>query len=474
MADNADNFLDDYSPDVEQLFIQFFLSEPELYTRCRNIVKSEHYEEPEHVRTMDFVIQHCDEYKAMPTVDQVKAVTGKIYQLADEVTDQHKEWFLDNYEQFARHKEIVAATLNAPKMIEKKQYGELEKAIKEAVQVGLVKDLGLDYYKNPLERMKEMFEDKPLISTGWKDLDEVLFGGVEPGSLNIFCGQSGAGKSLFLQNEAVIQSKLGKNVVYITLELSENLCALRLDAMISGRTTKAVRQHQEDAAAAIMTAGRKSKGAIHVKKFPSGATAAQFRSFLKELMIQTGKKIDVICIDYLDLCHPYRMKVNASDTFTKDKYVSEELRDLADEFGAVMYSASQLNRDSHETQDFGHHHIAGGISKINTADNVFGIFVTNAMKEKGRYQLQMLKTRTSSGVGKRVDLKFDPPTMRIMDLPEGEEGAIDSQTSYIMDAIKSGGAGGQSDVTNGALNKPASGSSMLDAFKSLRQSTTNT
>ncbi len=124
----------------------------------------------------------------------------------------------------------------------------------------------------------------------------------------------------------------------------------------------------------------------------------------------------------------------------KDKYVSEELRNLAREFNILMITASQLNRSAVEEIEFDHSHISGGISKINTADNVFGIFTSRAMRERGRYQIQLMKTRSSSGVGQKVDLEFNIESLRITDPGEdaqSENGGSGFRTSsQIMDQIK--------------------------------------
>jgi len=162
---------------------------------------------------------------------------------------------------------------------------------------------------------------------------------------------------------------------------------------------------------------------------------------LKEYEIKTGKKVDVLLIDYLDLMHPIGQKISAENLFVKDKYVSEELRNLAMELNTIFVTASQLNRSSVEEIEFDHSHISGGISKINTADNLIGIFTSRAMRERGRYQIQLMKTRSSSGVGMKVDLGFDVDTLRIFDIGEDEEqgtagsgGA--SGGSKILDALK--------------------------------------
>jgi hypothetical protein len=136
---------------------------------------------------------------------------------------------------------------------------------------------------------------------------------------------------------------------------------------------------------------------------------------LKEVQIQTGIKVDFVMVDYLDLVMPASVKVNPNDQFIKDKYVAEELRNLSKELGVLLVTASQLNRSAVEEIEFDHSHIAGGISKINTADNVFGIFTSRNMREKGKYQIQCMKSRSSTGVGMKIDLDYDVSNMRITD-----------------------------------------------------------
>jgi len=156
---------------------------------------------------------------------------------------------------------------------------------------------------------------------------------------------------------------------------------------------------------------------------PAQSNINDIRSYIKEVQVQTGMKIDFVMVDYLDLLMPVSAKVSPNDLFVKDKYVSEELRNLAKETNVLLITASQLNRSAVEEIEFDHSHISGGISKINTADNVFGIFTSRAMRERGRYQIQCMKTRTSNGTGQKVELEYNIETMRITDLPE-DAGAV--------------------------------------------------
>jgi hypothetical protein len=109
------------------------------------------------------------------------------------------------------------------------------------------------------------------------------------------------------------------------------------------------------------------------------------------------------------------------------------------ELKTVFVTAAQLNRGAVEEIEFDHSHISGGLSKIQTADNVFGIFTSRAMRERGRYQLQLMKTRNSSGVGQKIDLGFDVDTLRIIDCDEDEDSNNYSNTSSgnsIVNALK--------------------------------------
>jgi len=104
-----------------------------------------------------------------------------------------------------------------------------------------------------------------------------------------------------------------------------------------------------------------------------------------------------------------------------------------------MVTASQLNRSAVDEPEFDHSHISGGISKINTADNVFGIFTSRAMRERGRYQIQCMKSRNSTGVGQKIDLEYNIETMRITDpgLDANDTGNGPPKVTSIMSQIKS-------------------------------------
>ena len=213
---------------------------------------------------------------------------------------------------------------------------------------------------------------------------------------------------------------------------------MRIDSMLTGVTTKDIFKNIDDVEMKVKLVGKKS-GMFQVKYMPSGKTANDIRAYLKEYEIQMGKRVDVLLVDYLDLLMPIGKKISAENLFIKDKYVSEELRNLAMEKQVLLVTAAQLNRGAVEEVEFDHSHISGGLSKIQTADNVFGIFTSRVMRERGRYQIQLMKTRSSSGVGQKLDLDFNIDTLRIADLPEDqqESEAASQRSSSIISQIKS-------------------------------------
>jgi len=409
----------DYGFDIQKIYLEMMMTDAESFVRCQTVFDDSVFDrrlQPAAKFLNDYVTEH----NAMPTFDMLTAATGVELKDPGQLEPNHYDWLLAEFETFSRHKALEKAILKSADLLEEGEYGPVEDLVKKAVQIGLQKDLGTDYFLNPRARLEAIKDNNGQVTTGWASLDKKLFGGFNRGELNIFAGGSGAGKSLFLANLGVNWALAGMNVLYLTLELSENLVSMRVDSMVTDIPTRDIFKSLDDVEMKVKMIGKKS-GAFQVKYMPSGKTPNDIRSYVKEFEIKTGKKVDVLLIDYLDLLMPNGAKVSAENLFIKDKYVSEELRNLAMELNTVFVTAAQLNRGAVEEIEFDHSHISGGLSKIQTADNVIGIFTSRAMRERGRYQIQLMKTRSSSGVGAKVDLEFDVDSLRIRDLAEDQD-----------------------------------------------------
>ena len=411
--------LKEYGIDVQRLFLEMMLQDASSYVRVQNIYNPENFDRSLRPAA-EFVKKHSADHKTLPTVEQIGASTGVKLNIIPDLNEGHFEWFMQEFESFTRRQELERAILKSADLLEKGDYDPVEKLIKDAVQISLTKDMGIDYFEDPAARINRYFNSGGQVSTGWPQMDRLLYGGFSRGELNIFAGGSGSGKSLVMMNIALNWLQQGLSGVYVSLELSEDLCALRTDAMLTNMGTKEIRKDIDTTELKVKMMAKKS-GQYRVKALPAQSTINDIRSYIKEAQIQTGLRVDFVMVDYLDLLMPVSAKVSPNDLFVKDKYVSEELRNLAKELNVLFVTASQLNRSAVEEVEFDHSHISGGISKINTADNVFGIFTSRAMKERGRYQIQCMKSRSSTGVGQKIDLEYNIETMRITDSGESAE-----------------------------------------------------
>jgi archaellum biogenesis ATPase FlaH len=468
--------LKEFNAEVQELFLRMMVTNAELFVRITNIFNAENFDR--RLRPVaEFMREHSDSYKILPDSTQIKATTGVDIDVVPDLDEGHYEWFMTEFEAFTRRQELERAIMASADLLEKGDYDPVEKLIKDAVQISLLRDMGVDYFDDPRARLMHLKTSNGQSSTGWPVLDQKLYGGFNRGELQIFAGGSGSGKSLFMQNLSVNWILAGLSGIYITLELSEHLSAMRIDSMVTDTGAKEIFKDLDNVEMKVKMK-QKAAGQLRIKYMPAQSTVNDLRAYCKELQIQTGMKLDFLCVDYLDLLMPVSAKVSPSDLYVKDKYVSEELRNLAKELDIIFVTASQLNRSSVDEIEFDHSHISGGISKINTADNVFGIFTSRSMRERGQYQIQLMKTRSSSGVGQKVELAFDVETLRITDpgtatVSGTATDAPQQSAQSIMDKFKTSSSVGATDQIVQAQVDPANKKVVADVQGSKLKSLLN-
>jgi len=300
----------DYTFDVQKLYLEMMLADAESFARAQNIFDSNNFDR-KLIPVAKFIKDYAEQYKVLPEVEQVNAKHDVKLKAAKDLDPSHFTWLLDEFETFSRHKALERAILESADILEKGegQYASVEDKIKAAVNIGLTRDIGTDYFDDPRGRLERLKNSNGQVSTGWANIDKKLFGGFNRGELNIFAGGSGAGKSLFLQNLAVNWASAGLNCCYITFELSEMLVAMRLDAMITNIPTRKIFPEIDNVEMKLKMIAKKA-GGLQIKYLPSGSTVLDIKTYIKELELKNKKKIDCILIDYLDLMMPKSKKVS--------------------------------------------------------------------------------------------------------------------------------------------------------------------
>ena len=183
----------DYGYDIQKVYLEMMLTDAETFVRCQAVFDDKAFDrrlQP----AAKFINEYVVEHNAMPTFDIVNASTKADLQHPGDLAENHYDWLLMEFETFSKHKALESAILKSADLLEKGEYGPVEDLVKKAVQIGLQKDLGTDYWKDPKGRLEAIKDKNGQVTTGWASLDKKLFGGFNRGELNIFAGGSGSGK----------------------------------------------------------------------------------------------------------------------------------------------------------------------------------------------------------------------------------------------------------------------------------------
>lgn len=407
----------DKNSSKQKLLLEYLTSSPDTFALCKSIVKASYFT-PDLRRTVAFIHTYYDKYNALPTLNLIEAETSVTLKHHPITRDQIAFW-ADEIEMFCRQKAIEEAVITASSLIKEQDYGKIEQLVRDAIAVSLNRDLGIQYFEHPLNRLEEAAKSPQRISTGWRDMDDALGGGLARTEILLVSANSGGGKSITLANLAVNMVLQGLNVLYISLELSEEMVAQRFDTMFTGIPTVNWRPHIYDIADTLENIGSTS-GCLTIKRMPSGTNANTIRSYLKEYELKLGIIPDLLVVDYLDIMGTNE-KVSADNVWEKDKRATEQLRDILFDYNMMGATASQQNRAAIDAAELNQGHIAGGITKVNTVDWYLSIVMTPTMKAANEIMFIFLKSRSSDAQGKMIHLVWDNNSLRIKNGTKDED-----------------------------------------------------
>ena len=300
-----------------------------------------------------------------------------------------KDELYDNTEQFLKEKAVYHTMLNVAEDVSS---GKVDTSIvldkfEKSCNINLVTDLGLNLYNDIDLLIDDINSVERHIPSQWEWLDEALGGGfLEAGkSLYVFAGETNIGKSIFLGNVAHNIAKQGKNVLLVTLEMSELLYARR----ICTNVTKIPMKELASNTSSIKQAINDEEGKIFIKEFPpSTITPNQLKGFIKKFQDQ-GIKLDAIVLDYLNLMHSSM----GNNSYERIKHVTEQVRAMSYTFECPIISATQLNRAGFDTDNPDLATISESIGLAATSDVIVSIYQNEEDRELGIIRLGMMKNR---------------------------------------------------------------------------------
>ncbi len=364
------------------------------------------------------------------TEDTYKTICDYVSKLDDGHADL--EWVTDTTEKWCRDRAIYLALMESIKIAdgqdEKKNRDAIPSILQEALAVGFDNNVGHDYL-NDFEKRYDFYHKKQeKIPFDLDYFNKITKGGIPNKTLNIALAGTGVGKSLFMCHVAASVLLQGKNVLYITLEMSEEKIAERIDANLLNINIKDIETLPKIMFESKVNAiAKKTQGTLIIKEYPTAsAHSGHFRALLNELQLKKSFRPDIIFIDYLNICASSRYKGNLSvNSYSYIKSIAEELRGLAVEMNVPIFSATQTTRSGSTNSDPDLTDTSESFGLPATADLMFALISTEELEQLGQIMVKQLKNRYNDPTSnKRFVIGIDRSKMRLYDVEQSAQSDI--------------------------------------------------
>lgn len=416
--------------DAQRLYLNSMISNPGLFARVQHLVDPIYFD-PDMAKGVKFLKEYFQENRAVPASSIFTAATKMPTELVH-LNASDSEFVMNQIAQFCRFQAVIAEiqrAAGAGGYLEKGDLGTMMAKMKLATEMGLMTDLGINYFENVEARLDSYDTEDAVISTGWNSVDALIGGGVGRQELVLFLAPSGGGKSVGMLNLARNFMLQGLNGVYISLEMKDQKVALRTDQMMARMTSGMISMNKTEVAHEIRKFHEQTGAQFFIKRMRETTTnSGDISAYINELKVKHGFRADFIVGDYLDIMGSIQ-KGYGDSMFLKDKFVSEEFRAVAFDENAIAISGSQLGKHATEAIQEGkvihQGDVQGGSSKTNTADLMITMEKTEAMHEAGEYRFGFAKARNSDATGKRLPMKWSKRSLLISDWDNGSGGGLE-------------------------------------------------
>lgn len=408
------------------------ISNNDYFGRVWPYLKDEYFDKGPARTLFNSIKKHVDTYNGVPSkvaldmVVQNSNLNESEFKGTKTLLDSLKldvestDWLIPETEKFvktvAMHNatsKIIQIQINADKPLSQRDkklpdVGAIPDIMRDALSIGFDSSIGHNWMDDYEARWLSYQNKSRKIPFKLNMLNSITKGGVEIGTLNIILAGVNVGKSLGLCSLAADYLQQGKNVLYISMEMAEEVCAKRIDSNLLDVTMDDIDDGHISYAEYKnkMERWRKSQqlGSLYIKQYPiGGANALTFKTLLNELKLKKGFKPDVIFIDYLGICASSRIKVFSENSYTLVKAIAEELRALAVEEAIPMWTAAQTTRGGWDNSDITMGDIAESAGLSHTADFILAAIETEELAQQGVQLMKQIKSRYGD---KNINNKF--------------------------------------------------------------------
>lgn len=403
----------------------------DFFSQIVPLIKPDYFDFPAYARILQSTKDYYEKYGNLPSdaalVDFIKFVTppdmkddnnyeedlAAINQIDKDIFN-HREFIMDVVEDFAKKGAMTEAIKKSVVLLKEQKFGEIDDLIKAALLVGRTVETGQDYFAEVKDRVHRMFKNKVSIKyrTAFQTLDTNLEGGMNAKELAMVAAPSGRGKSLYLVNQGARSLLEGKNVLYISLEMSEDKIGNRFDSVLTVLKNNKLKEPatQLKLAERLKLIQEQTPGRLVIKEFPTGtANVNTIRGLLTQLNLHKQFRPDVIIVDYLELLRPNRI---IESEYMAQQRIAEELRGLAMEQNALVWTATQCNRSAKHRDLITDAELGDSYGKIRPADFAISLNQSQEEYDKGQMRIYVMKARDSKA-NYVVPITIDYSTLRM-------------------------------------------------------------
>lgn len=425
---------------LQQTILRNLLTNDEYTRKVAAFLQPDYFEGVYSALFKEFT-KYIAKYNALPTKEAFKIELDAEDRLTDEqyrhameifpnIFSYEKEdlkWLLDRTEAWCQDRAVFNAVMESIQIIDGKHKQLSKNAIPDvlskALSVSFDTNIGHDYLENVDERFDFYHLAEEKLEFDLDFFNKITKGGLPNKTLNIALAGTGVGKSLFMCHNAAAALSQGKNVLYITMEMSEERIAERIDANLLNVPIDQLEHLSKDMfSQKVQNIASKTNGKLIVKEYPTGAAHANhFRALLNELKLKKNFTPDIIFIDYLNICASSRMKGmgGAINSYSYIKSIAEELRGLAVEFDVPVVSATQTTRSGFGNDDVGLEDTSESFGLPATADFMFALISNDELKGQNQIMVKQLKNRYNDlGMHQRFVVGIDRSKMRLYDVDQ--------------------------------------------------------
>ena len=384
------------------------------------------YKEPPSLDTLPVLIEGRNDIDD----DKVKDLKNLAKSLKRDDEVNHA-WLVDETEKFCQERAVRNAIFESivvlggeHKTLDK---GSIPGLLSSALAISFNTSVGHDFLDDAEERYDMLHSKMSRIPFDLKMMNIITKGGLPKKSITVLVATSGAGKSIFKCHMAANALMQGKNVLYITMELSEEEVSKRIDANLLDETLDDVMaMNKEIFLRRINRIKEKTVGKLIVKEYPTGsAHVGHFRHLLNEMKLKKNFVPDIIMVDYINICASSRMKGGSKSQYEVIKSITEELRGLAVEFDVPVLTSTQFNRGGYDQSDPDLTNISESMGVVHTADAVFAMIATEEYDEQGQVGMKQLKNRWGDiSSYRRFVLGIDKSRMKLYNLEDSAQTKI--------------------------------------------------